>query len=134
MLQDEPESHDPKELNKKVKVKVGTDRGGILGHRRLSETCWMSRVRPPVSRDELSGFYDGTGSYLPELLLAADDMALNWIAPIPRPPTAPASSPSSTSMGMLSSSGFFFNLGILSSPWGIRCYVYFSICASIPAP
>jgi len=80
----------------------------------------------PVARVKLSGFYAGNCIYLVELL-AADDVALNWIAPIPKPPTAPASNPSSTSMGMLSSSGFFFSFAILSSSWGIRCYSRFSI-------
>jgi hypothetical protein len=35
-------------------------------------------------------------------------MALNWIRPIPAPPKAPASSPSSISVGIVSSRDFFF--------------------------
>ena len=58
------------------------------------------------------------GSYL--AVLAADALALSWIMPTPTPPTAPASSPSSTSMGTLSISLCFFDdFDILSSPVGL---------------
>jgi hypothetical protein len=40
-------------------------------------------------------------------LLAEDDAAFNWIRPIPKPPTAPASNPSITKTGMLSRMLFF---------------------------
>jgi len=43
-----------------------------------------------------------------EALLADEDMAFNCSRPIPKPPTAPASSPSNTSTGILSRSDFFF--------------------------
>ena len=47
------------------------------------------------------------------LVLVVDDNAFDWIRPIPSPPTAPASRPSSTSMGTLSISLLFVDLGIL---------------------
>ena len=69
------------------------------------------------------------------MALAADDeAALNWIMPTPKPPTAPARSPSNTSTGTLSSSDFFRNFAILCSPVGICCPCDFSICASNPCP
>ena len=53
-------------------------------------------------------------------VLAADALALSWIMPTPTPPTAPASSPSSMSMGTLSISLCFFDdFDILSSPVGL---------------
>jgi hypothetical protein len=68
-------------------------------------------------------------NYLAELL-AAEDAARIWTSPIPRPPTAPASRPSSTNKGTLSRK-LFFIFAILSTPVGICCHCYFSICASI---
>ena len=60
-------------------------------------------------------------SYLLLLLVEdACDMALNWIRPIPAPPTAPARSPSSNSIGILSSRDLFFlNFVIPLSPIGL---------------
>jgi len=43
--------------------------------------------------------------------LAVEDAAFNWIMPIPRPPTAPASNPSTISMGTLSMVDIFHSDG-----------------------
>src|SRR3981081_3085800 len=90
---------------------------------------WMSRARSRLwlipRRDQ---------NYLP--VLVVDDAAFDWIKPIPKPPTAPASNPSSTSTGTLSRSAFFANFAILYSPVGsqleIRRLSQRSICNSIP--
>lgn len=58
--------------------------------------------------------------YLPLAEDEATDIECNWIIPTPKPPTAPASRPSSTSKGKLSSSDFLL-LAILCSPLGIGC-------------
>jgi hypothetical protein len=50
--------------------------------------------------------------------LVVDDAPFDWIKPIPKPPKAPASNPSSTSMGTLSRSAFFTDLAIFAfSTW-----------------
>ena len=55
--------------------------------------------------------------YLLVLLEEEDDeLAFSWMRPIPTPPTAPASSPSKTSTGRLSSSDFFLFPTIRYSP------------------
>jgi hypothetical protein len=63
------------------------------------------RARPSFpsqnNRDEIE-------SYLPAAAEAAEFMARNWINPIPRPPTAPASAPNRSSAGKVSKSDFFF--------------------------
>jgi hypothetical protein len=48
--------------------------------------------------------------YLPVTL--EEETALSWIRPTPRPPTAPASSPSRISMGKLSAIDDLTNLAI----------------------
>lgn len=89
-----------------------------------------SRVRSPSPASaNFSGCHAGIRSYL--LAAAVDDAAFIWIRPIPSPPTAPASSPSKTKTGMLSSSVFFSDFTILFS-LGNCCSSQSSICPSIP--
>jgi hypothetical protein len=91
----------------------------------------MSRVRSPSpAPSDLAQSYALIRDYLPAALLAADAAARNWIRPTPKPPTAPASSPSTTSTGMVSRSAFLPNFAIFSVLLGSGFPYQFSICAS----
>jgi hypothetical protein len=50
------------------------------------------------------------------LLLLEDDAARDWIAPIPKPPIAPASKPNNTNTGMLSISFLLLAFAMRFSP------------------
>ena len=97
----------------------------------------MSRVRSPSPAPNLVfqntvGFGAGIGVYLPLADDEATDIECNCTKPIPRPPTAPASSPSSTSTGKLSNNESLF-FAILCFLLGIWYSSHFSIYASIPS-
>jgi hypothetical protein len=62
------------------------------------------------------------------LVLDEGDAAFNWIKPIPKPPTAPASNPSSTSTGTFSRS--LFLLDMLASP--LRFVAYINLAFALP--
>ena len=61
----------------------------------------------------------------------ADVAALIWIRPMPRPPTAPASSPSRSSTGRFSISDFFFTVFPFVVPTQMYVQPYFSIPVAI---
>src|SRR3984893_10156449 len=85
----------------------------ILTQKHKQELCHFARCR----RVDSGGLIPRSDqNYLP--VLVVDDAAFDWIKPIPRPPTAPASNPSSTSTGTLSRSAFFTNFAISYSPLG----------------
>jgi hypothetical protein len=65
-------------------------------------------------------------NYFPLELEEEEDAAFSWIKPIPKPPTAPASSPKSTSTGTVSSRAFFF-FTISYSP-GAFFFVFLKKC------
>ncbi len=71
---------------------------------------------------------------MPAVLLAACDMALNWIRPIPNPPTAPASNPSSTSAGTLSRSAFFFFATFAISVFSAPNLLLIILAFALPLP
>lgn len=86
---------------------------------------------PNVVFQTVVGFGAGIKVYLPLACDEATDMECICTTPTPKPPTAPASRPSSTSRGKLSSTDFFL-FAILCFLLGIGCRSQFSICASIP--
>jgi hypothetical protein len=85
------------------------------------------------ARPCLSLILRGISVYLAVLLDdAAADMECNWIRPIPKPPTAPASSPSMISTGTLSSRLFFRVFAILCSPQDLVPFTILPFAIPLP--